>query len=90
MSQNSKDESKIDTTPKRGRAYEQEQLQISKFASRPAKANHGRPIQVISNYHRIKINKGGKEDIHQYSVHITPEVAVTGKLTGQIIKACRE
>ena len=56
------------------------------------KANHGRPIKCVTNFHELRVNQasaGIGPSIFKYAVKIEPEVAVTGKLTGKIIKGCK-
>lgn len=60
------------------------------FAQKPRKANHNRPVQLVTNFHRMNIqNKDG--NIMKYSVKFEPEVADNaGKTMGTILKGCRE
>ena len=44
------------------------------FAKRPSKANHGRSVTLLTNFHRMQVqNKDG--NIMKYSVKFEPEIA---------------
>jgi len=61
---------------------------LPKVATKPRRANHGREVQLVTNYHSLKIQNSGQ--IFQYSTSFEPECADTGKICGLVIKGCRE
>ena len=64
--------------------------QVSKkFATKPHRANHGAPCNIITNYHEFQVTSK-KGNIFKYSIKITPEVAQSGSIVGSVIKECRE